>query len=94
MEEQQQAAAEGYAAKEGQLRTALERLQLMAQSQSEVGVARRGSDGRLQAAQARCDRAEARLASQQTKTQQVMHSVCTFVHCSLYHEIAETHLTP
>ena len=73
MEEQQQAAAEGYAKKEGQLQTALERLQLMAQqSQSEVGVARGVPDGRLQAAQARCDRAESRLTSQQARNQQVM----------------------
>lgn len=78
MEGQQQAAAEGYARKEGQLRIALERLQLMAQqSQSERGLAWGGPDGRLQAAQARCDRAEARLTSQQAKTQQVTNSAST-----------------
>ena len=73
MEERQQAAVEEHAQKEGQLRTALDRLQLLAQqSQAERGVARGGPDGRLQAAQARCDRAEARLTSQQAKTQQVV----------------------
>lgn len=73
MEERQQAAAEEHAQKEGQLRSALDRLQLLAQqSQAERGPARGLPDGRLQAAQARCDRAEARLTSQQAKTQQVM----------------------
>lgn len=74
MEERQQAAAEGYAQKEGQLRTALDRLQVLAQqAQSKGGRAARGApDGRLQAAQARCDRAEARHTNQQAKTQQVM----------------------
>lgn len=78
MEEQQQAAAEGYARKVGQLQSALEQLQLLAQqSQSEGGLAQGAPDGRLQAAQARCDRAEARLTSQQAKTQQVMSSAST-----------------
>ena len=73
IEEEQQAAAERHAQREGQLRNALERLQLVAQqSHAGGGVARGGLDGRLQAAQARCDRAEARLTSQQAKTQQVM----------------------
>ena len=78
MEEQQQAASEGYAKREGQLQTALERLQLLAQqSQSQGGLARGPPDGRLQAAQARCDRTESRLTSQQVKTQQVMNSAST-----------------
>ena len=73
MVEQQQAAAEGYAKKEGQLQSALEQLQ----SQPERGLAQGPPDGRLQAAQARCDRAEARLTSQQAKTRQVTKSAST-----------------
>lgn len=73
MEERQRAAAQEHGQREGQLRAALDRLQQMAQqSRLEVGVARGVPDGRLQAAQARCDRAEARLTAQQAKTQQVM----------------------
>lgn len=71
MEAQQQAAAKGQAQKEQQLRDALERLQALAQQSQSQAVARAVPDGRLHAAQARCDRAEARLTSQQAKTQQV-----------------------
>lgn len=82
LEEEQQAAAERHAQREGQLQNALERLQLVAQqSHAEGGVARGGLGGRLQAAQARCDRAEARLTTQQAKTQQVWHSEPHLQHC-------------
>ena len=71
METGQQAAAEGHAKKEQQLRNALDRLQALAQQSQGEAVPRAPPDGRLQAAQARCDRAEARLSVHEAKTKQV-----------------------
>lgn len=93
MEEEQQTAADRHAQREGQLRNALDRLQLLAQqSHAAGGAARGGLDGRLQAAQARCDRAEARLTTQQAKTQQVRHSGPHLQPC-LVTETAEARFT-
>ena len=72
MEARQQAEAEGHAQKEQQLRSALDRLQALAQQSQSQAEARAAPEGRLQAAQTRCDRAEACLTSQQAKTQQVV----------------------
>jgi len=61
-----------HAATEQQLRSAVEQLQTLAQQGQPQAVPKTPSDGRLQAAQARCDRAEGHLIAQQGKTQQVM----------------------
>ena len=67
----QQAEACAHADREQQLRRAVDRLQVVAQQSDAQAASRPVSDGRLQAAQARCDRAEGRLVAQQGRTQQV-----------------------
>ncbi len=67
-----QAEVSAHADTEQQLRSAVEQLQTLAQQGQPQAVSPAPSDGCLQAAQARCDRAEGHLIAQQGKTQQVM----------------------
>ena len=53
-----------------------QQLQTLAQQGQPQAVSQAPADGRLQAAQARCDRAEGHLIAQQGKTQQVMLMFC------------------
>lgn len=71
-EARHQAEVSAHADTEQQLRSAVERMQTLAQQGQPQAVPQTPSDGRLQAAQARCDRAEGHLIAQQGKTQQVM----------------------
>ncbi len=63
------------------MRSAVEELQRLAQQGQPQAVPQTPSDGRLQAAQARCDRAEGHLIAQQGKTQQVMLMFCARSRC-------------
>ena len=82
MEASQQAAADRHARKELQLREAMHRLQALDEQRQAQAAAPAPPDGRLPAAQARCDRAEARLSAQQAKTQQVLNACLDLESCS------------
>lgn len=71
-EASQQAEVSAHADTEQQLRSAVEQLQTLAQQGQPQAASQAPPDGRLRAAQARCDRAEGHLIAQQGKTQQVM----------------------
>ena len=66
---------------EQQLRSVVDQLQTLARQGQPQAVSQMPSGGRLQAAQARCDRAEGHLISQQGKTQQVMLVFCASTRC-------------
>ncbi|KAL0022177.1 hypothetical protein WJX77_003269 [Trebouxia sp. C0004] len=76
-EARHQAEVSAHADTEQQLRSAVNRLQMLAQQGQPQPVAQTPSDGRLQAAQARCDRAEGYLIAQQGKTQQVSRQLAS-----------------
>ena len=81
VEARQQTEASAHLHREQQLRSAVDRLQVLAQhSRSQAMPQPSPSDGRLQAAQARTDRAEGRLIAQQGKTQQVTLAGMHFGH--------------
>lgn len=80
-EARRQAEVTAHAATEQQLRSAVGRLQTLAQQGQPQAVSQTPSDGRLQAAQARCDRAEGHSIAQQGKTQQVMLVFCASTKC-------------
>ena len=76
VEASHQAEISAHAETEQQLRIAVEQLQRLAQQGQPQAMPQMPSDGRLLAAQARCDRTEGHLIAQQGKTQQVMLVFC------------------